>query len=246
MRGGGIGLTETTTGKRKPRWIRILIFLAVVAGGALLARIFGLTDLIRLENLGRLREWIASFGPAGPLLFILGYILAVIFFVPGLPITVLAGVAFGPIWGTAYVSVASVIGASAAFLIARHAARDMVEAWVQDSPRFQAIDQAVAQHGWRIVMLTRLVPLFPFNLQNYVYGLTRITFGTYVLTSWICMLPGTAAYTFTGGALSEGGGDIRGTLTYLAIAGVLFVLVSLIPYWLRRRSSVAKDLLERS
>src|SRR4030095_8912418 len=106
------------------------------------------------------------------------------------------------------------------------------------------MDGALARDGWRIVMITRLVPLFPFNLQNYAYGLTRIGFWTYLVTSWICMLPGPAAYTFAGGALSEGGGDVRRTLGYLAIAGMLIVLVSLIPRLLKRRSQAAGALLK--
>src|SRR5262249_13817523 len=77
----------------------------------------------------------------------------------------------------------------------------------------------------------------------YAYGLTRIGFWTYLVTSWICMLPGTAAYTFAGGALSEGAGDVRRTLVYLAIAGVLIVMMSLIPRMLKRRSQAASDLL---
>jgi uncharacterized membrane protein YdjX (TVP38/TMEM64 family) len=121
--------------------------------------------------------------------------------------------------------------------------RKLVEDWVQSNPRLAGVDAAVARDGWRIVMITRLVPLFPFNLQNYAYGLTRIGFWTYLVTSWICMLPGTAAYTFAGGALSEGAGDVRRTLVYLAIAGVLIVMMSLIPRMLKRRSQAASDLL---
>lgn len=105
------------------------------------------------------------------------------------------------------------------------------------------MDRQVARHGWRIVMLTRLVPIFPFNLQNYAYGITRIGFWPYAITSSICMLPGTAAFTFAGGALSDGRGDVTRTLAYLGIAGVLLVLISLIPRWLQRRSNLAGDLL---
>jgi uncharacterized membrane protein YdjX (TVP38/TMEM64 family) len=119
----------------------------------------------------------------------------------------------------------------------------MVERWVEESPRLAKIDQAIARHGWRIVMITRLVPLFPFNLQNYVYGLTRIEFWRYLLASWSCMLPGTAAYTFAGGALSEASGDVQRTLLYLGIAGSLLVLVSLIPRWLSKTSPATDDLL---
>jgi uncharacterized membrane protein YdjX (TVP38/TMEM64 family) len=191
----------------------------------------------------RLKQWIEGFGALAPVVFIAGYVIAVVFFVPGLPITVLGGVAFGPVWGTLYVWIAATTGAALSFLVARYAVRSTVERWVRASPRLSRLDELAAEHGWRIVMLTRLVPLFPFNLQNYAYGLTRIGFWPYAITSSICMLPGTAAFTFAGGALSEGRGDVRRTLGYLAVAGVLLVLVSLIPRWLQRRSRVAGDLL---
>jgi membrane protein DedA with SNARE-associated domain len=157
---------------------------------------------------------------------------------------VLGGVAFGPVWGTVYVWIGATIGLGLAFLVARYAVRSTVERWVQASPRVAKKDGQVAEHGWRIVMLTRLVPIFPFNLQNYAYGLTRIGFWPYAITSSICMLPGTAAFTFAGGALSEGRGDVRRTLAYLAVAGVLLVLLSLLPRWLQRRSKLAGDLLK--
>jgi uncharacterized membrane protein YdjX (TVP38/TMEM64 family) len=215
----------------------------IVLGGAFLAKMFGLQEILNLKNLAYLKAWIERFGPLAPLVFIAGYILAVIFFVPGLPITILGGVAFGPLWGTVYVSIASTIGVALTFLIARYGARELVERWVSENQRLAKIDQAIARHGWRIVMITRLVPLFPFNLQNYAYGLTRISFWGYLLTSWPCMLPATVAYTFAGGALSEAGGDVRRTLLYLGIAGSLLVLVSLIPRWLNKTSPATDDLL---
>ena len=209
----------------------------------MLAKTLGLQEILNLNNLAALKAWIQRYGPLAPLVYITGYILAVVFFVPGLPITILGGVVFGPLWGTVYVSIASTIGAALAFLIARYGAREMVEGWVAKSARLAKIDQAIARHGWRIVMITRLVPLFPFNLQNYAYGLTRIGFWRYLLVSWSCMLPATAVYTFAGGALSEGGEDIRRTLLYLGVAGVLLVLVSLIPRWLSKTSPATSDLL---
>jgi len=234
---------DAVSGSR-PNRIRPWLILAVLVAGAILARALGVTDYLRLEKLVRLKQTIESYGAAGPILYIVGYVLAVVLFVPGLPITLLGGLAFGPVRGTVYVSIAATIGAGLAFLVARYGLRRMVEGWVQSSPRLAGIDAAVARDGWRIVMITRLVPLFPFNLQNYAYGLTRIGFWTYLVTSWICMLPGTVAYTVAGGALSEGGGDVRRTLGYLAIAGVLIVLVSLIPRLLKRRSQAAGDLLK--
>ena len=225
-------------------WVRPAVVLLLVAAGILAARALGLGDLIRLENVARLKEGIEGYGALAPAAYIAGYILAVVFFVPGLPITVLGGVAFGPLWGTFYVWIAATIGAGLAFLVARYGVRGTVECWVQASPRIAKMDGQVAEHGWRIVMLTRLVPIFPFNLQNYAYGITRIGFWPYAITSSICMLPGTAAFTFAGGALSDGRGDVRRTLGYLAVAGVLLVLISLIPRWLQRRSKLAGDLLK--
>ena len=230
----------------RTRWIRPVLILVVLVAGVILARALGVTDYLRIENLARLKQIIAGYGAVGPLFYIAGYVLAVVFFVPGLPITLLGGLAFGPVRGTVYVSIAATIGAGLAFLVARYGLRGMVEGWVRSNPRLARMDAAVARDGWRIVMITRLVPLFPFNLQNYAYGVTRIGFWAYLTTSAVCMIPATVAYTFAGGALSRGGGELRRTLGYLAVAGVLIVLVSLIPRCLERRNRAAGALLNRA
>jgi len=225
-------------------WVRPVLAVLVVAAGIVAARALGLGDVIRLENVAKLKQWIEGYGELAPAVFIAGYALATVFFVPGLPITVLGGVAFGAIWGTVYVWIGATIGLGLAFLVARYAVRSTVERWVQASPRIAKIDAQVAENGWRIVMLTRLVPIFPFNLQNYAYGITRIGFWPYLITSSLCILPATAAFTFAGGALSQGQGDVGQTLLYLAIAGVLLVAISLIPRLLQRKSALAGDLLK--
>lgn len=212
--------------------ITVVVLMGAVYG---FLRYYGVTEYIKLENVPKIKEKVDSFGVVAPLVYIGFYIVATVFFLPGLPVTALAGVAFGPFWGVVYASIASVIGVSLAFLIARYAARRMVENWVSGNEQFQKIDEGVQKQGWRMLMITRLVPLFPFNLQNYAYGLTKIQFPTYVLVSWICMLPGTAAYVQLGGALVGGGGNLGKTLLYLAIAGLLIVLVSLIPTLIRKR-----------
>ena len=171
-------------------WVRPVITLLVIAGGIISARALGLGDLVRLENVARLKQWIEGYGALAPANYVAGYILATVFFVPGLPITVLGGVAFGPLWGTFYVWIGATIGLGLAFLVARYGVRSTVERWVQASPRIARMDGQVAANGWRIVLLTRLVPIVPFNLQNYAYGITRIGFWAYLITSSICILPG--------------------------------------------------------
>jgi uncharacterized membrane protein YdjX (TVP38/TMEM64 family) len=165
--------------------------------------------------------------------FILLWIAACVFFLPGLPISIAGGLIFGAVWGTVYTTIGANLGAAAAFLIGRYAARGMVERRIADSAILRRIDDGVSRHGWRMLMITRLVPVFPFNIQNFIYGLTDIRFVTYAVVNLICMLPGTIAYNFAAGSVRTG--DFGRTLWYLGIAAVLFVLLSLVPGWLRRR-----------
>ena len=214
--------------------IKILITVGVVAAVYLMLRYYGVTDDIRLENVPKIKTWVAGFGRIAPLVYIGLYLVSTVFFLPGSPVTVLAGFVFGPLWGVFYASVASIISVSVAFLIARYVARDLVEGWVKGNAQFRKIDEQVEEQGWRILMFTRLVPIFPFNLQNYAYGLTSIRFSTYVLVSAIFMLPGTAVFVQLGGAFVSGEGNIWKTLLYLGIAGVLMLLLSLIPRLLQK------------
>ena len=214
--------------------LKILITVGVVATVYLVLRAYGVTDDIRLENVPKIKTWVEGFGRIAPFVYIGLYLVSTVFFLPGAPVTILAGFVFGPLWGIFYASVASIISVSIAFLIARYVARDLVEGWVKDNAQFRKIDEQVEEQGWRIVMFTRVVPIFPFNLQNYAYGLTSIRFPTYVLVSAIFMLPGTAVFVQLGGAFVRGEGNIWKTLLYLGIAGVLLLLLSLIPKLLRK------------
>ena len=214
--------------------IKIAIAVGIVTIVYFVLKFYGVTDNIQLENVPKIKTWVASFGPIAPLVYIGLYLVSTVFFLPGTPVTVLAGFVFGPLWGVLYASIASIISVSAAFLIARYVARDLVENWVKNNEQFQKIDTQVEEQGWRIVMLTRLVPIFPFNLQNYAYGLTSIRFSTFVIVSAIFMLPGTAVFVQLGGAFVSGEGNIWKTLIYLGVAGVLLLLLSLLPKFLQK------------
>ncbi len=134
------------------------------------------------------------------------YVVACVFFAPGWILTMGAGVLFGVIWGSLTVSIASVLGATAAFLVGRYLARGWIEQKVESHRKFHAIDRAVGRQGFKIVLLTRLSPVFPFNLLNYAFGLTKVSLRDYVLASWIGMFPGTVMYVYLGtvaGSLAE-------------------------------------------
>lgn len=146
----------------------------------------------------RLEGWIDSLGMIAPVAFAVGYIVAALLLVPGSVLTIAAGGLFGLWIGTLVVSLASTTAAALALFLARTLARDRLARRFSDEPRFQALDRAIEDEGWRAVVLLRLSPVIPFNLQNYLYGLTRIRALTCILASWLAMLPGTFLYVFIG------------------------------------------------
>ncbi|GIX07221.1 MAG: hypothetical protein KatS3mg115_1624 [Candidatus Poribacteria bacterium] len=169
--------------------LRLVLFVLLVLGAVVLGRAVGLGERLR-----EAQGWIESLGPWGPVVFVLLYAGAVTFSAPASVLTVAAGAIFGSVKGVVLVSIASTTGAGLAFLLARYLARDAVASRFANRPHFQRLDRLTERYGALIVAITRLVPLFPFNLLNYGFGLTRIPFRTYLFWSWLCMLPGTALY----------------------------------------------------
>ncbi|MEG4070295.1 TVP38/TMEM64 family protein [Microcoleus sp. Pol11C2] len=161
-------------------------------------------------------ESIASLGPWGPAAFILIYIVATVLFIPGSLLTLGSGVLFGVVGGSVCVSIGSILGATCAFLVGRYLTRDWVSKQIEGNQKFKAIDSAVASEGWKIVLLTRLSPIFPFNLLNYAFGVTQVSLKDYFLASWIGMIPGTVMYVYIGslaGSLAALGSQGRSRTT---------------------------------
>ncbi len=141
------------------------------------------------EQVMALLAWIDDQGLYGPLLFTLVMALIVILLVPGVMFTTGAGFAFGVIEGSAVVVLGTTIGATGAFLLARYGLGERAEAWVQHHTRLKAMSNRFASDGWKIVLLTRLVPFFPFKLSNYVFGMTRISLRGFVGGTLIGEIP---------------------------------------------------------
>ena len=163
--------------------------------------------------------WVETLGVWGPLVFIAGYALATVAFIPGSVLTLAAGAIFGLLNGIVYVFIAATLGSCLAFLVARHLAREAIERKLADTPRFAAIDRAVSAQGRKIVFLLRLSPVFPFNLLNYALGLTKVRFVDYAIAAF-GMLPGTILYVYYGklagdvAALAGGAAPERGLADY--------------------------------
>ena len=175
--------------------VRLLAVAAAVAALLLLGRLAG-------AAIPRFAGWVEGLGLLGPAVFIAGYAAAVVALAPASLLTLAAGAIFGVLEGTVVVFVAASLGACAAFLVARHAARAPVERRIAGDRRFEAIDRAIGQQGRRIVFLLRLSPAVPFNLLNYALGLTSVRFSDYALAC-LGMLPGTLAYVWAGSLLGS-------------------------------------------
>ena len=141
--------------------------------------------------------WVDSLGAVGAIAFIIIYILATVAFFPGSILTLGAGVVFGLVLGSFSVFIGATIGAAAAFLMGRYLARGWVTEKIQGNSKFQAIDEAVGKEGLKIVLLTRLSPIFPFTLLNYAYGVTGVSLKDYLL-GCAGMIPGTIIYVYIG------------------------------------------------
>ncbi|MHC4249927.1 MAG: TVP38/TMEM64 family protein [Planctomycetota bacterium] len=193
----GEGPTDSSQ-RRLNRWIAGAVVVAV-AGGLYAASRFVNVKGPFIAALG----WIQGLGIWGNLVFGLVYVLACTLMVSGAVLTLGAGAIYGPVWGTVTVSIASTLGAMTAFLVGRTFGRNWVARKVEGNPRFHAIDEAIGREGFKIVLLTRLSPVFPFVLLNYMFGITKVSFWKCALASWVGMLPGTIMYVYLGSVVKS-------------------------------------------
>lgn len=218
--------TGEKTAVRRRGWLKPVLLVAVLAAILVVAKVIGLGD-----GLVELRAWILGLGPLGAVVFVLIYGIATTVALPASVLTVAAGAMFGSVLGVALVSVGATLGAAGAFALARWLARDSVSRWLAGNEKFRKLDALTERHGAIIVALTRLVPIFPFNLLNYGFGLTRVRFWTYLFWSWLCMLPGTVLYVVGADAFTRGLSEGRVPWALVgALVAALVILVLLVRY----------------
>lgn len=208
------------------------------------------------ETLVQIMESLARFGNMGLVIGAILYIPACVFFLPGSLVTLgigsLAAILFPDnllhaiLAGTLTVSIGSVSGASAAFLLGRTLARDAIARKLEHHPRFKALDEAIQQQGLKMIFLLRLSPIFPFNFLNYALGLTPIRFREYLFASWIGMLPATVLYVYLGTGITSLANTATGQenlsspyLTAFKIVG--FALTALLVIYISRSAKRALD-----
>ena len=211
---------------------RILLLAVVVAG---IGAAFYWREQLSIDAL---TVRVGQLGWLAPLVFIACYAAGAVLFLPGVVFTLAGGVLFGPLYGTLYNLTGATLGATLSFLAARYIASDW--AAQRTGKRLRQLMNGVEEEGWRFVAFVRLVPLFPFNLLNYALGLTNIRLSHYIISSFVFMAPGGAAYTYLGYAGREvaGGGEDVVRKALLAIAVVASIaFASHVMVRLRRRKS---------
>ena len=205
---------------------RILLAAALVAavGWALLNR--QSLDIAAIETA------IQQAGAWAPAAFIMVWVIWALLFLPGAALGLAGGALFGPFWGPVWNLGGATLGATLAFLAARYVASDWVAG--KAGGRLEKLLEGVEAEGWRFVAFTRLVPLFPFNLLNYALGLTRISLSSYVVTSLICMAPGTIAYTYLGYVGREAAAGREDLIQKGLLALALLAVALFLPHIVRR------------
>jgi uncharacterized membrane protein YdjX (TVP38/TMEM64 family) len=238
-------MVETQKNNKLKSIFKFIAIAVVVAGLIVVAKVLGITDYINtlLQNT---LTWIDSIGIWGPIVFTLIYIVASVALISGAILTLGAGVIFGVGQGSIFVSIASTLAATVAFLIGRYFLRGWVSKQIESQPKFKAIDKAVAKEGWKIVGLTRLSPIFPFVFLNYAFGVTQVSLRDYVVASWIGMMPGTVMYVYLGSlagdlaTLGAGGAESNSTITWI-IRIVGFIATAAVTVFVTKIAKKALD-----
>lgn len=206
-----------------------------IALGVIVIALFASWFLLPVKEwLETFNEWIKGLGVWGGVIYAAIYIIATVVLAPASLLTIVGGLAFGIGIGFPLAAVSATIGATLAFLVARYLLRDKVAKMVESRPKFKAVDKAVSEDGWKVVMLLRLSPLVPFNLQNYFYGITDIKFWHYVPATLIGILPGTLLYVYLGAAGKaalggeDGGGSSGLKWGFFAVGLIATIVVAVI------------------
>jgi uncharacterized membrane protein YdjX (TVP38/TMEM64 family) len=226
---------KNQTRTRSKDWWKPIVLVTVIIILFVVMNLYGFG-----QDIQELQHWIQNQGIWGPVVFFFIYLGSVIATIPGTIFGVIAGGLFGSLAGVIIISVSSTIGASICFLIARYFARDTVARWLSKNKTMKRLDELTEEQGMMIVGLTRLIPLFPFTLLNYGFGLTKVSFRTYVFWSWLCMLPGTIIVVVGTDALTQGLTQGRIPLELVGILVITIIALALIVWYSRRRFNETK------
>jgi uncharacterized membrane protein YdjX (TVP38/TMEM64 family) len=214
--------------------VKLVVLLLVIVIFTVAIQSFNLQAWLPVV-LGR----VASLGVWAPIAFVSIYVIATLCLIPGSLLTLGAGILFGVVLGSIYTFVGASLGAIAAFCVSRYVARKWIVTQIARDAKFQAVDQAVAQEGLKIVLLSRLSPVFPFTWLNYAFGLSQLSFLDYAI-GCLGMIPATVMYVYIGSLLGDLAALVSGTTTRsrtpaeLILLGVGLVATVIVTFYITR------------
>ncbi len=211
-------------------WIKLGIFVFVVAGLGFILRATGID--VRQITPERIRGFVLSFGIWAPIVYLVAYGQPLVP-LPASVMTITGGIAFGPAWGTLAALCGATVRACSEFLVARLLGREAVSKLLKGN--IAKLDQKISENGFKAVLLIRLIPNLPFDVQNYGLGFTQVRFPSYALASFIGMAPGAFAYVYFGASLTDPKQLWKLVLAILLIIGLMFATSAI-----KRRATAAQ------
>jgi len=180
--------------------------------------------------MGGAMEWVRHSGWLGCVGFVVLYVVSCVFFLPGSVLTVGAGAVFGTALGTLLVAISATAGATLNFVTSRYLARAWVLRKFGDHPRFHSLEESIGRRGWKLILISRLSPIFPHSLVSYSAGLSRMPLPQYILASLVGFIPLSAAYVYTGEVVGKmvavrGPHNMDPTSWWVSFAGIVATVV---------------------
>jgi uncharacterized membrane protein YdjX (TVP38/TMEM64 family) len=204
-------------------WWKPVLLLGVVLILVILVRFFNLEDRMR-----EIHHWIRTLGGWGPVVFTLIYTVGIVATLPASAMTLMAGAFFKPLLGIVVATLGSFLGTSIVFFIARYFARKDLERLTARNEKFKKLDQMTERHGALLVAMMRLMPLSPFSVLNYAFGLTKIRFWEYALWSCLCTLPSTILFVLGARAFIRGMNEGKVPWMLLGLMGIITLVLAIL------------------
>ena len=208
------------TNKKKKGAIKLIAFILIVLLIVTLNHYYGWSDIFSGDDwYGNLQQMVKTNFLQAALIYIVVMVIASV-------------VIFGPWWGTLLCVLSATLGAIAAFLIGRFFLQDSLRDQIAKNRYIsRLLFDKNTKNEMMVLMITRLVPLFPYNLQNFAYGITDISLGKYSLGTFVFMIPGVAMYTVGTYALT----GASNKLLYIGLTAAIVVAVMVLSKTLRKK-----------
>ncbi|SDK75814.1 TVP38/TMEM64 family protein [Natronincola ferrireducens] len=222
--------------------LKTIIMIAVLA--LVFYGIYSIGLIDTLKDFDKFQALIKDAGSLGYVIYILIFVVAAVFSLPASVITISGGIVFGPVLGALLALLGATIGAVAAFLVARYIARGFIVDKFGKNAMFQKVEEGVEKNGKDFLILTRLVPVFPYNIQNYAYGVTNINLFTYAIITFITMAPGAFVYAYMAGEIAQNG-ITTSFFIKLLIAGIVLFGASQVPKIFAKRKGINMETINK-